>query len=71
MLASILYLPELRLLEVEFRSGRFHQYFDVPEQTCNELLTAESKGRYFNTNIRNRFASKQIDNLLQAGRACV
>jgi hypothetical protein len=62
VLASVLYMRELRLLEVEFNSGKLYQYFDVPEQRYNELLTAESKGRYFNANIRNCFSSKQIGN---------
>jgi hypothetical protein len=71
VLASVLYVRQLRRLEVEFRSGEFYQYFDVPEQNYNELLTTESKGRYFNANIRNRFSSKRIDSPLQAGHAAV
>lgn len=60
VLASVLYLPEQRLLEIEFRSGRRYQYFDVPKQRYDDLLTTESKGSYFNANIRNRFASSQL-----------
>jgi len=61
VLASIRYVRHLRLLEVEFRSGKFYQYSDVPKQYYSELLTAESKGTYFNANIRNRFSATQID----------
>jgi hypothetical protein len=50
---------ELRVLEIEFRSGPVHQYFDVPEPNYNGLLAAKSKGNYFNLNIRNRFSSKE------------
>ena len=71
VLAWILYLPELRVLEVEFRSGRVHQYFEVPEPNYNGLLAAKSKGKYFNLNIRNRFSSKQKDDSLTAGRVAV
>jgi hypothetical protein len=60
VLASVLYLHHLRLLEIEFHSGLLYQYFDVPQQSYMELLTAESKGAYFNANIRNRFSCKQI-----------
>jgi hypothetical protein len=60
VLASVLYRPELRLLEVEFRSGLFYQYFDVPQQSYNQLLIAESKGAYLNANIRNRLPCNQI-----------
>jgi len=60
VLASVLYLPELRLLEVEFRSGLSYQYLNVPQQSYIQLLIAESKGAYFNANIRNCFPCNQI-----------
>ena len=47
----------LALLELGFRDGAVYQYFQVSEQTFQELLRAESKGAYFNANIRHRFAS--------------
>lgn len=59
VLASV-YRHQLQLLEVEFHSGLLYQYFEVPQQSYIELLTAESKGAYFNANIRNRFSCKQI-----------
>jgi len=71
VLASVLYLPALRLLEVEFHSGLLYQYFDVPQHTYTQLVTAESKGTYFNANIRNRFSYKQIDNTSRSGHARV
>jgi hypothetical protein len=61
VLASVLYLRHLRRLEIEFHSGLLYQYFDVPQQCYTELLAAESKGAYFNANIRNRFSCKQLD----------
>jgi hypothetical protein len=71
VLASVLHLAEQQLLEIEFRSGLLYRYFDVPQQTYTELLAAESKGRYFNANIRNRFICKQIDTLSQTSRTLV
>lgn len=68
VLASVLYRPRLRLLEVEFRSGHCHQYADVPQQLYDELLSAESKGACFNTKIRNCFPSRQLDKHRAAGR---
>jgi hypothetical protein len=68
VLASVLYLPKQRLLEVEFRSGHCHQYSDLPQQLYDELLNAESKGAYFNTNIRNCFPSRQLERHRAAGR---
>jgi len=49
------YQKQDALLELEFRSGTVYRYVGVPEQVYQELLTAESKGRYFNRHIRNRF----------------
>lgn len=49
------------LLELEFRNGAIYQYFGVPAQTYRELLSAESKGGYFNHHIRNRFAYTQVE----------
>ena len=48
------------LLELQFSSGAVYQYFGVPEQTYQELLSAESQGAYFNHHIRNRFVYAQV-----------
>jgi hypothetical protein len=47
---------------IPVRSGPSYQYFDVPQQSYNQLLIAESKGAYFNAKIRNRFPCNQIVN---------
>lgn len=44
-------------LEVEFKNGGTYQYFDVPRRVVLGLLSASSKGRYFNDRIRRRFAA--------------
>jgi hypothetical protein len=59
-LASVLYLPSHRQLELEFRSGEIYRYLDVPPQAYRELLAAPSKGIYFNSNIRNEFPFLQL-----------
>ena len=55
------YQDQSASLELEFRSGAIYRYRGVPEQVYQELLSAESKGRYFNQHIRNRFTYAQID----------
>ena len=56
---------ELELvLELKFYDGAIHRYFRVPEQTVQELLRAESKGRYFNLHIRKTFPSHQIRHVI-------
>ena len=59
-LASALYHPRRRQLELEFRSGKRYLYFQVPSQCYRELLRADSKGGYFNRNIRNRFPFQDL-----------
>jgi hypothetical protein len=59
-LASVLYHPAQRRLEVEFRSGERYLYFQVPPDCYNYLLQADSKGAYFNHNIRNRFPHQHL-----------
>jgi KTSC domain len=47
-------------LEVEFRTGAVYRYFGVPAWIYQEFLEAESKGRYFNQHIRNRFPTQKL-----------
>ena len=47
-------------LEVEFTSGSVYQYFDVPESEYEGLMSAGSKGRYFNRNIKDCYAYGQV-----------
>lgn len=60
VLSRAAFSSEHHLLELEFRSGAIYQYFDVPPQTYTELIAADSKGEYFNANIRNHFPCIQI-----------
>jgi hypothetical protein len=44
-----------RALQVVFRTGGVYEYANVPPTVYLEFLNADSKGTYFNTNIRNRY----------------
>lgn len=55
------YQDQSAFLELEFRGGVRYRYRGVPEKVYQELLSAESKGRYFNQHIRNRFPYAKID----------
>ena len=52
LLASVGYDPTEQVLEVELQDGKIYQYRDVPEATYQNLLNADSLGRYFNHHIR-------------------
>lgn len=41
-----------RELDVVFTSGRVYRYFAVPADVYQVFLAAESKGRFFNAEIR-------------------
>lgn len=60
LLASVQYDPHLRHLDVEFRSGPYYRYFNVPTPCYRELLAADSKGQYFNRKIRNCFPYRNL-----------
>ena len=62
-LHSVGYRSEDSLLLVQFNNGAAYEYYDVPQYVYDDLLQAESKGKYFAQVIRNRYACKktQID----------
>lgn len=51
-IASVGYDVRTQTLQVEFLSGSFYQYFDVPQNVFDGFITAGSKGRYFAVNIK-------------------
>lgn len=57
---KIAYNSELRELRVTFKSGRAYIYDDVPIDTYEELLSAESQGAYFNRNIRDTYEYREV-----------
>lgn len=54
-LASVSYDATAQRLWLQFRSCAVYCYFGVSPVLYQALLTASSKGRYFNRNIRGRF----------------
>jgi len=60
LLASVAYDVNGCLLELEFRDGTIYQYSAVPEIVYQELIAADSKGTYFNRQIRNHFSYRRV-----------
>jgi hypothetical protein len=54
------YLPERRQLDLMFTSGRRYVYSGVPLAVATGFAEAESKGRFYNREIRNRFACREV-----------
>jgi hypothetical protein len=51
-LEAIGYHPESRTLEIAFRHGGVYQYLEVPMHRYIGLMTAPSKGRFFDQFIK-------------------
>ena len=51
-LASVGYDAVNEILEIEFNDGGVYQYFEVPENVYEELMSASSHGQYFDRNIK-------------------
>lgn len=60
MLEAAAYDGSQALLQLSFRNGTSYRYSDVPAEVYDQLLLAESKGKYFNLHIRNRYAHSKI-----------
>ena len=58
--ASIGYDATNLVLEVEFQNGGVYQYFDVPQNAYDELMTASSMGGYLNTVIKQNYRYARV-----------
>ena len=54
------YDPATRQLHVTFVTGRRYIYGDVPPQVSDAFRSAFSKGTFFNGEIRDRYAFREI-----------
>ena len=54
-LKSVGYDAASKTLEVEFNHGGIYRYLNVPPATHKALMKSESKGNFFNANIRRKF----------------
>jgi len=59
-LASVQYYPQTMTLEIEFKNGTIYQYFDIPETLFNELLCAESKGKFLHQQIKGLYRYAKV-----------
>lgn len=56
------YDRQSRRLSIWFEpKGRHYIYFDVPEAIYDGLREASSRGRFFNTAIRDHFKFEQVE----------
>ncbi|MDD5368169.1 MAG: KTSC domain-containing protein [Anaerolineaceae bacterium] len=61
MITSIGYDPNISTLEIEFKSsGEIWQYYDFPSYLFEEMMNAESKGKFFNANVKKKFPEARV-----------
>lgn len=59
-LAAIGYSKKLRALEIEFRKGAIYRYLDVDPSVYRDLMSADSKARYYDEHIRRKYRSVRV-----------
>lgn len=53
MINSVGYDAETQTLDVEFKDGRVYSYGGVPQSEYDNMMSAQSVGKYFAQNIKN------------------
>ncbi len=60
ILHSVGYDAKRSTLQVQFHGGRVYNYLDVPAVQYSRLMSAESKGTYFDVHIRDKYPTKRV-----------
>ena len=59
-LKRVSYNSQSHEMLIQFQSGAVYQYWDVPDNVSRGLVQADSPGKYFNGNIRDRYNYKRV-----------
>jgi hypothetical protein len=60
VIRTALYDPERELLDIVFTTGRRYLYHRVPPAEADAFRAAFSKGRYFNSHIRDSYDHTEV-----------
>jgi len=58
--ASVGYDSRERILEVEYHGGKIYDYLQVPPLIYEELMAAQSKGRFVTYVVKQLYGSRPI-----------
>jgi len=62
LIRSVGYDPTDSVLEIELlEAGRVYRYFDVPYSIAEELMSAGSKGAYFNEFVKDMYPFEETE----------
>ena len=56
-IAKVGYSKRRHILEIEFVNGAIYRYFDIPLSVHRDLMSAESKARFYDSNVRKHYRS--------------
>jgi hypothetical protein len=59
-LAAVGYSKRLHVLEIEFTNGAIYRYAEVPPQVHRDLMSTESKARFYDANVRGKYRSVHV-----------
>ena len=59
-IAKIGYSKRRHILEIEFVNGAVYRYFDISPSVYRDLLSAESRARFYNFNIKGKYRSVHV-----------
>lgn len=59
-IASIGYDSKSQTLEIEFLNGGIYQYFDVPQHIYEDLMNADSHGKYLAYQIKGKYRYSKV-----------
>jgi hypothetical protein len=59
-LSSIGYLAACGILEIEFVGGAIYRYEGIGQEVYERLVASDSKGSFFNREIRSRYRFKRV-----------
>jgi KTSC domain len=60
MMTFVKYDDDAGELDITFASGKTYRYLEVPSEIYDGLLDAESKGKFFNDNIKDAFVHSEV-----------
>ena len=59
-IGKVVYNLQSNKLKVEFLNGSVYEYTNVDQNTFTELCNADSKGKFFNVNIKTKFQYSKL-----------
>jgi len=59
-ISTVGYDEDEQILEIVFTDGRVYHFLEVPPERVLSLLRAESKGRFFNAEIKPAFGYRAV-----------